>query len=64
MRSVAASIHPSARKGLSENLAKAKFSEVRVHDAAQYTVSLPLRERDEGRDDALPAGLHAGISLR
>jgi hypothetical protein len=47
MRSVAASIHPSARKGLSENLAKAKFSEVRVHDAAQYTVSLPLRERDE-----------------
>jgi hypothetical protein len=45
-------------------LQKVNSSEVRMHDAAQYTVSLPLRERDEGRDDALPAGLHAGISLR
>jgi hypothetical protein len=48
----------------SVEVAKVNSSEVRMHDAAQYTVSLPLRERDEGRDDALPAGLHAGISLR
>jgi hypothetical protein len=40
MRSVQASIHPSARKGLSENLAKAKFSEVR------YSLELVILTKD------------------